>query len=215
MTPTPVSNLASLAESFGRADTWTVLVVVLVFGALGGWAHRLGAPKEDKTRPVAYVILGSVSALAALFAIVPTEPLKLVGLSVVAGYAGKAVLSALQARVEAAVAKAETVKARDTARKAIGTGRSAIQQAEMAVQKAGLERHQLARHLAEKPERPAREIVLDLAGSTHAIRHSPFLAPGIGPERAEEMVRATAEPDLSALQELKGRLDGLEKSLGD
>ena len=215
MTPTPVPNLTSLAESLGRADTWTILIVVLVFGALGGWAHRLGAPKEDTTTPLAYIILGSVSALAALFVIVPTEPLKLIGVAVVAGYAGKAVLSALQARVEAAVAKAETVKAKDTARKAIDTGRMAIQHAESVVHKAGRERHLIARHLAEEPERPARDIVLNLAESKHAIRHSPYLAPGIGLERAEEIVRTSVEPDLADLHELKGRLDGLEKNLGD
>ena len=91
----------------------------------------------------------------------------------------------------------------------------ATKDAESVVHKAGDERHQLARHLAEKPERPVRDLVVDLARSTHSIRHSPYLVQGIDLARAEGIVQATTEPDLAALQELKGRLDGLEKSLGE
>ncbi len=215
MTSTPTANIAGLADYFGKGDTWIVLLIVVIFGVLGGWAHRLGAPKDDETPPLAYVVLGAVSALAALFAIVPTEPLKLVGLSAIAGYAGKAVLSALQARVEAAVSKAEAVKAKDTARKAIDTGRKAIEKAEEVTQKAGQERHVIAMHLTAKPERPAAEVVRDLTKSSHLIGLSPFFTPGIKPEKAEEIVRTSVDPDLAELRELKGHLEGLMKSLSE
>lgn len=52
--------------------------------------------------------VGAVAAVAVLYLTEPTTLVALVGGSLVAGYAGQAVLTALQARVVAAIAQAET-----------------------------------------------------------------------------------------------------------
>jgi hypothetical protein len=131
-----------LAQLLFTGDTWLVLLVVMAFGMIGGWAHRLGSPKDDETTLLAYLVLGAVAALGSLWVIDPekTHALKLIAFAVIAGYAGKAVMSSLQARVEAATAKEATKKANEQKDEAIKVGKEATVLARQITEQAGREK---------------------------------------------------------------------------
>lgn len=124
MTP---AELLALVMSFKSWDVWVLIGVVAVFGALGGWAHKLAAPAEDQRRWSGFVVVGAVAALAVLFVFGPKDPVKLLALSIVAGYGGKAVLDALENKVKAAVAEAETKHAKEQGQQAAVAARKAIE----------------------------------------------------------------------------------------
>jgi hypothetical protein len=124
MTP---DELLAIVISFKNWAIWVIIGVVAVFGALGGWAHKLASPTEDQRRWPNFMIVGAVAALAVLFALGPKDPIKLIALAVVAGYGGKSILDALEYKVKAALAEAETKKAKDQGQKAVAVARGAIE----------------------------------------------------------------------------------------
>ncbi len=119
-------DIARLVGSLKDWDTWVVIIIVSIFGMLGGLAHKLTSPPEDKTSLPGYIVVGAVASLAVLFIFSPLEPVKLIALSLAAGYGGKAVLDALEARVKTAIAQAETAKAKEEGKKAVESGKEAI-----------------------------------------------------------------------------------------
>ncbi len=119
-------EIASLASSFGNWQTWAIILAVAGFGALGGLAHKLTAPADDVTSIANYVVVGAIAALAVLFVFVPQDVVRLVALSISAGYAGKAILDALEARVQTALAEAEVDRLRETGLKTAAAGKEAL-----------------------------------------------------------------------------------------
>lgn len=95
-----------------------------------------------------------MASLAVLFIFFPLEPVKLIALSLAAGYGGKAVLDALEARVKTAIAQAETAKAKEEGKKAIETGKAAVKHAQTLLEKAtkGLEATNLELMIGKSPD---------------------------------------------------------------
>lgn len=123
-------DIAKIVDSLLDWRTWIVISVVSIFGMLGGYAHKLTSPPDDKTPLPRYIVVGMVASLAVLFVFIPKDPVRLIALSLVAGYGGKAILDALEARVKTALAQAETAKAKDEGKKAVESGKEAINYAQ-------------------------------------------------------------------------------------
>ncbi len=88
----------------GNFDFWILIAIVAVLGAFGGLSHKLTESKdESKTGVISYMIVGAVASLAVLYVFNPADSLKLVALSLVAGYAGKSILNAFQSKLEATI----------------------------------------------------------------------------------------------------------------
>jgi len=88
----------------GNFDFWILVVIVGVLGAFGGLSHKLTESKEEsKTGTLSYMVVGAVASLAVLYVFNPADSLKLVALSLVAGYAGKSILNAFQSKLEATI----------------------------------------------------------------------------------------------------------------
>lgn len=147
-------DITKLVGSLKDWDTWVVIIIVSIFGMLGGLAHKLTSPPEDKTSLPGYIVVGAVASLAVLFIFFPLEPVKLIALSLAAGYGGKAVLDALEARVKTAIAQAETAKAKEEGKKAVETGKAAVKYAQTLLEKAtkGLEATNLELMIGKSPD---------------------------------------------------------------
>jgi hypothetical protein len=130
METTNTMNIADLVGSIKDWDTWVVLLIVAAFGLLGGLAHKLTSPPEDKTSSLRYMLVGIVASLAVLFVFTPSDAVRLIALSLAAGYGGKAVLDALEARVKVALAKEETARAKKDGQKALEAGKEAVRHAQ-------------------------------------------------------------------------------------
>ena len=206
MATTP-GDLTSLVKSI-NSDMWQIVGISGAFGLLGGLAHKFGAPAEDKTTSLAYLILGAVSGIGVLFVVQPEDGLKLIGLAVVAGYAGKAVLSALQARVEAAVAKNEAAQATSTAKQAIDAGKEAVGHAKQMAGSIDEEGEKLKATLAEHLDAPTQKRLSALPGAEKNLFRNiiDVASPAHGPALADHQL-------MQELDQIQGRLEGLEKSL--
>ena len=123
-------NLDVLADSLKNWYTWVVIIIAAVSGIIGGLAHKLTSPLDDKTSLWVYAIVGGVASLAVLYILSPPDGIKLIALSLAAGYAGKAVLDALEARVKTALAQADAARAKETGQKAIEAGKKAVSMAQ-------------------------------------------------------------------------------------
>ena len=123
-------NVVEMVGNMKNWGMWGILGIAAGFGALGGLAHKLTSPPEDKTSLPGYLIVGIVASLAVLFVFTPSDAVKFIALSLVAGYGGKSVLNALEARVKTALAEKETADTKDDGKKAVETGKEAISQAQ-------------------------------------------------------------------------------------
>ncbi len=121
-------NIANLIGSIKAWDTWVViLVIVIIVGMLGGLAHKLTSPPTEQEKPWwNYLVVGTGASIAVLFISVPTDILRLIAQSLVAGYAGKAILNAMEARVTIAVAKENTKRIKASLKKAVNDGKKAV-----------------------------------------------------------------------------------------
>jgi hypothetical protein len=122
MTP---ADLSAIVMSFKDWAVWVIIAIVAVFGALGGWAHKLVSPARDQRRWASFVIVGAIAALAVLFAFGPKDPIRLIALAVVAGYGGKSILDALENRVKLALSQAENEKLKEHGIKVVAVARDA------------------------------------------------------------------------------------------
>jgi hypothetical protein len=106
-----------LSASLGNGPLWLVIGAAFGLGALGAVLHRWSSG-PDTPQPGALVasplvalvrdgLTGAVASVAILYVTAPTTAIALIGGSLVAGYAGKAVLAGLEARVVASTAKRE------------------------------------------------------------------------------------------------------------
>jgi hypothetical protein len=146
-------DTSKIGGTLSQRSTWLVLVIAAGCGLLGGLAHRFGSPPEDPTSLASYVVVGAASALAALLVINPSDGVRLVALSILAGYGGKAFLEATEARAKVLIATSETARAKDEAKQAVQIGREAIGTAnKLAQQAAALERSLMEKSNAKKRE---------------------------------------------------------------
>ncbi len=116
-------DIATIVKSLLDWHAWLVLAVVALGGILGGYAHKLAALPDDKTTLARYLVVGMVASLAVLFVFTPKDPVKLIALSLAAGYGGKAVLDALEAKVKAAVAADREARAKKDGLRATAVGK--------------------------------------------------------------------------------------------
>lgn len=111
---------ASLLDSLKAGQTWAVLGVAFGVGFVGGathWATRLGTPGDAGPRPPLWAegLIGAVAAVAILFVLRPSDGVALMASSLVAGYAGRAVMSALEDKAKAIVAQNELARMQQVA----------------------------------------------------------------------------------------------------
>jgi hypothetical protein len=76
------------------------------------------------------MVVGTVASLAVLFVFTPSDAVRLIALSLVAGYGGKAVPNALEARVKVALAREEAARTKKDGQKALEAGKQAVGQAQ-------------------------------------------------------------------------------------
>ena len=119
-------DIGKLGTSLRDRNTWLILLLAAGFGILGGFAHKLGSAADDTGSVAGLILVGAASALAALLVINPSDGVRLVALSVIAGYGGKAFLDATEARAKVLISSAEAVKAKNEARQAIQIGKEAV-----------------------------------------------------------------------------------------
>ncbi len=184
-------NITELINSLKNGDTWIILLVVAIFGMIGGLAHKLVAPPEDKTRLEGYLVVGAVSSIAVLYILNPKDSLKLIALSLVAGYVGKAILDALGLRIKLAIAQEKTTEVKEKGIEAIEAGKKAQQKA------TDLFRYsdELTKNLVSMKQQPKKDILESMAADMPEIA---FEAP---------------ENVLMDLKEIESTLNHLEKSL--
>jgi hypothetical protein len=187
-------NIANLVVDIKKLDTWVVFVIVALFGMLGGFAHKLISPPEDKTTWPGYLVVGAVASLAVLFVFAPSDPVRLFALSLAAGYGGKTVLNALEAKVKIALAEAKTEQVKEDGKTAVDAGKEAISQA----QKLSQINKELEQALIKAKGGPRQEIYEKLVAPL-PVELQPFVA------KSPDAVKGE-------LQSLLGKLDSLEKS---
>lgn len=179
-------------------NTMIVLLVAAIFGMLGGLSHKLTSPPDDKTPWYNYVVVGAVAALAVLFIFDPKDALKLIALSIAAGYGGKAVLDAMEARVKTALAQAETTKAKEDGKKTAEVAKQAIDHAQNLSQI----NIQLNKALRDAKGGQSTESILESYKVPLSINVRTYLA-------------KTPESVTDELKQLANRLDSLKGSFED
>jgi len=120
------ADLLSTVVSFKDWAVWVLLGVVAAFGALGGWAHQLVLPADNKRPRPHSIVVGAVAALGVLFVVGAEDPVKVVAVAVVAGYGGKSILDALENRLKVVAAEKDREKAQEQGLQAVAVGREAI-----------------------------------------------------------------------------------------
>lgn len=184
-------NIIELVDSLSAESTWIVLLIAAIFGMLGGLAHVLVSPPEEKKRYEACIIVGAVSSIAVLFIFDPKNAIKLIALSLIAGYSGKAVLDALGLRVKLALASEKAAEAEERGEEAIEVGKKAQQTAS--------ELHQYSQALE-------KDLILLRKQPIEHIRESMAVP-------LPDVVRKKPETVLKELEEIESTLSHLEKSL--
>jgi hypothetical protein len=119
-----------LANSLQDWRTWLVLVVAAACGLLGGVAHHFVSPAEPETSFYGFLFIGAAAALAALLFINPSDGVRLVALSVLAGYSGKALLDAADAKTRTVLAREDAARSRAEGLRAIEAGKEALRTAQ-------------------------------------------------------------------------------------
>jgi len=106
-------DVVKLIDSIYSLKTWIVLIIVSIFGMLGGLSHKLTSSPDDKTSLWGYIVVGAVASIAVLFVSQPADAVRLIALSIAAGYGGRAVLDALEARVKTAIVRKENEEVKE------------------------------------------------------------------------------------------------------
>lgn len=129
-TPAPgVLDTVALANTVGQPEFRIVLLITLLFGALGGLVYEMVVLQGSIEQPHRVqeggwvydlgvwgrMLMGALAATAALYAVPPESAYKLVAVSVVAGASASAIFKSLQARVEAMIAQQVAGQAQEAA----------------------------------------------------------------------------------------------------
>jgi hypothetical protein len=183
-------DIAQLISSLNQWETWRIVIIVAVFGMLGGLSNKLSATSKDQTHLLGYIIVGAVAALAVLFIHVPTSGVRLIALALAAGYGGRAILNAVQNRVRLTIAREEVARAKRDGREVIQVGEEAVK---------------YARDVLEYSRRMEKELRPAIKRKRKAFMES--LPPRVGAVAAK-----SPETQADELKELTHRLRYLEKS---
>ncbi len=131
-TPAPVAgafDTRALADTIGQTEFRVVLIMTLLFGALGGLVYELVVLQGSIEQPHRVqeggwvydlgvwgrMVMGAMASVAALYAVPPDSAYKLVAVSVVAGASASAIFKSLQSRVEAMIAQQIAGQAQEAA----------------------------------------------------------------------------------------------------
>ena len=151
LTPTPYQSAGpldtrALAETMAQSDFKIVLLVTLIFGALGGLVYELLVLQGSVETPhrvaeggwvldlgvLGRMLMGSMAAVAGLYVAPPETAYKLVAVAVVAGVSASAIFKSVQSRVETIVAQQVAAQAQES----IG---QIVEKAEMMAQAMGVD----------------------------------------------------------------------------
>lgn len=136
----------ALAETMAQNDFKIVLIVTLIFGALGGLVYELLVLQGSIETPhhvteggfaldlgvLGRMLMGAMAAVAGLYVTPPDTAYKLVAVAVVAGVSASAIFKSVQSRVETIVAQQVATEAQE----AVG---QIVQKAEMMAQAMGVD----------------------------------------------------------------------------
>lgn len=103
------------ADVVGDGHLWALLGVALGLGGLGGVAQAIASTTDRAALKRTWwqrAVLGAVAAVAVMYVTTPGSGVAFVSGSVVAGYAGQAILDALAARAKLQVTKEEVAEAK-------------------------------------------------------------------------------------------------------
>ena len=129
-TPVPGAlDTFALADTIGQPEFRVVLLITLLFGALGGLVYELVVLQGSIEQPHRVqeggwvydlgvwgrMLMGALASTAALYAVPPDSAYKLVAVSVVAGASASAIFKSLQSRVEAMIAQQVAGQAQEAA----------------------------------------------------------------------------------------------------
>jgi hypothetical protein len=119
----------ALADTIGQTEFRVVLLITLLFGALGGLVYEMVVLQGSIEQPHRVqeggwvydlgvwgrMLMGAMAAIAALYAVPSDSAYKLVAVSVVAGASASAIFKSLQSRVEAMIAQQAAGQAQEAA----------------------------------------------------------------------------------------------------
>ena len=105
-----VVDYSRLAEYFRHGSIWCLVGLAVVFGALGGFVHRYAVPAEDRGVWYGGVLMGAAGAIAFMFVMIPTEPLRFLAVSLVAGFGGKAIIESILETINSKIVRRNTVR---------------------------------------------------------------------------------------------------------
>jgi hypothetical protein len=98
-------DINNLINEIQNPNLWVTLGIAIISGIIGGWTHKItdSNTNEIKIKTSSYIVIGIVASIAVLFIKTPSDPIKLIAFTIIAGYAGKSVLDALKSKLEAAI----------------------------------------------------------------------------------------------------------------
>lgn len=109
-------NIEKLWDLIDNWRLWAVCGIAFGLGAIGGVIRALTTEAPPDPTPLRAIdaklavarlfFVGGIAAVAVMYVTVPSSAMALIGGSLVAGYAGKAILDALESRAKLAVANA-------------------------------------------------------------------------------------------------------------
>lgn len=171
VTPAPAASggpldTRALAETMAQSDFKIVLLVTLIFGALGGLVYELLVLQGSIETPhrvaeggwvldlgvLGRMLMGAMAAVAGLYVAPPETAYKLVAVAVVAGVSASAIFKSVQSRVETIVAQQVAAQAQES----VG---QIVEKAEMMAQALGIDESAMdsTRGMMRPPSTPTIE----------------------------------------------------------
>jgi|GEM_PF-3689535 len=107
-----------LWSEIGNAHVWILCGICFGLGAIGGFIQAIGAEPPIKLREEWWkrLLVGGVAAVAVLYVTDPDRSYEIIAGSLVAGFAGQALLAALAARLLLDTAQKRTAEAKQELR---------------------------------------------------------------------------------------------------
>lgn len=117
-------DIKQAVNSLTAWEPWVIILIIIVSGGVGGLAQKYSVtiPTENKRIKLPflnYVVVGIAAALGVMFVLTSDPLLRLVSFSVVAGFGGKAILSAMEERLKATDTQIKARRIAETAEKIV------------------------------------------------------------------------------------------------
>lgn len=119
-TNTTQNYLDKLIASLNKDILWNFIVLSLIVGAgaLGGWASQSLTTDASHPDKLPHILTGITAALGICWIISPEDWMKLLAVSALAGYGGKAILDALSTKLQLTVTQQENANLKEKGKKA-------------------------------------------------------------------------------------------------